>query len=91
MISSLCSFLRADSESAMIISKTNFSSLLQAILVFNLQKHPHATANLKEVLVIVIPFLSFKETTHGHLLKISIAHNKKRVTLLYIPNVIFKR
>ena len=44
MISSLCSFLSADSESAMIIKKTNFSYLLQAISVFYLQKHPHATA-----------------------------------------------
>ena len=33
MISSLCSFLSADSESAMIINKTNFSYLLQAISV----------------------------------------------------------
>ena len=39
MISSLCSFLSADSESAMIINKTSFSYLLQAILVFYLQKH----------------------------------------------------
>ena len=44
MISSLCSFLSADSESAMIIKKTNFSYLLQAISVFYLQKHPDATA-----------------------------------------------
>ena len=42
MISSLCSFLRADSESAMIINKTNFSYLLQAISVFCQQKHPRA-------------------------------------------------
>ena len=46
MISSLCSFLSADSESAMIIKKTNLSYLLHAISVFYLQKHPHATAIL---------------------------------------------
>ena len=44
MISSLCSCLREDSESDMIISKINFSYLLKAISVFYLQKHPHATA-----------------------------------------------
>ena len=44
MISSLCSFLSADSESAKIINKTNFSYLLQAVSVFYLQKHLHATA-----------------------------------------------
>ena len=42
MISSLCSFLKADSESAKIINKTNFSYLLQAVSVFYLQKHLHA-------------------------------------------------
>ena len=48
MISSLCSFLSADSESVMLINKTNFSYLLQAISVFYLQKHPHATATIDE-------------------------------------------
>ena len=43
MISSLCSFLSADSEIAMIINKINFSYVLQAISVFYIQKHPHAT------------------------------------------------
>ena len=43
MISSLCSFLSADSKGAMIINKTNFSYLLQAISVFCLQKYLHAT------------------------------------------------
>ena len=37
MISYLCSFLSADSEGALIINKTNFSYLLQAISVFCLQ------------------------------------------------------
>ena len=36
--------MRADSESAIIINKTNFSYVLQAISVYYLQKHPHATA-----------------------------------------------
>ena len=31
MISSLCSFLRTDSESAMVINKKNFCYLLQAV------------------------------------------------------------
>ena len=33
-------------------------------------------------LVIVMPFLSFKEITHVYLLKISITHNKKQIPLL---------
>ena len=36
--------MSADSESAIIINKTNFSYLLQAISIYYLQKHPHATA-----------------------------------------------
>ena len=35
-----------------------------------------------KALVIVIPFLSFKGITHAYLLKISITHNKKQITLL---------
>ena len=35
-----------------------------------------------KALGIVIPFLSFKGITYVYLLKISITHNKKRITLL---------
>ena len=55
MISSLCSFLSADSESVMLINKTNFSYLLQAISVFYLQKHQHA--------IVQNDFLSFPFST----------------------------
>ena len=35
-----------------------------------------------KALVIIIPFLSFKETNHGYLLTLSITHNKKRILQL---------
>ena len=35
-----------------------------------------------KALVIIIPFLSFKETNHGYVLTLSITHNKKRILLL---------
>ena len=34
----------------------------------------------------LIPFLSFKGTTHAYLLKISITHNKNLIPLLYLLN-----
>ena len=43
MISSLCNFLSANSESAIMINKTNFSDLLQATSDFYLQKYQHAS------------------------------------------------
>ena len=42
IILSLCNFVRANPESAIIIKKTNFSYLQQAISELYLQKHPHA-------------------------------------------------
>ena len=41
---------------------------------------------LGNALTILKPFLSFKGTTQAHLLKISIAHNKNLIPLLYLLN-----
>ena len=42
-----------------------------------------------KLLVIVIPFLSFKGITHGYFLKISITHNKKQIfSLILLINYI---
>ena len=51
MVLSLRSFLSVDSESDMMMNKTNFTYLLQAISVLFLQKHPHADCSLVEILL----------------------------------------
>ena len=39
---------------------------------------------LRNALIILIPFLSYKGTTQAYVLKISIAHNKNLIPLLYL-------
>ena len=43
-----------------------------------------SSKNFRKALVIVIPVISFKGTTHAYLLKISITYNKKRILLLNV-------